>query len=186
MSTPATDLQRNNQGGGSVRVSSWVATILFLLFSVTIVAFPNTSGHFAPESSPQSGFLCTFNSFLSSSTITPGTPSVTVSGTDTCDPAQSYMWAALYSESCYSIKSYLTQVGYTYLWTHGPPSISYVRDFTLTDSSGQFTGNYPTSSLTPGDNCILLQVPCFWTIFYFLFLVPIPRGVKLLSTMILP
>jgi len=74
-----------------MKVSSWVATILFLLFTVTIAAFPNTSGYFAVESSPQSAsfHLSPFTVHYSTSTklITPTaivtvTPVVTVtSGT---------------------------------------------------------------------------------------------------------
>src|SRR5208282_4477995 len=82
----------------------------------------NTSAYFAPESSPQSGFLCTFTSTVSPSTITPGTPGVTVSGTDTCDPSGSYLYAALLpgnpklvdylSDPCDSIESAISKGTY--------------------------------------------------------------------------
>ena len=188
-----------------MRVSSWVATVLLLLSIVAMATNANTSAYFAPESSPQSGFLCSFTSTVSPSTIAAGTPSVTVSGTDTCNPTESSLWAALLpgnpklvdytSNPCDFIESTIMNggnnnegyVGYlwnymngTGLWkqeflncnssscwnprfTNHPPFIdafSVVQDFALTDSSGQFSGNYPTSSLTPGSYCILLQVPC--------------------------
>ncbi len=49
-----------------MKVRSWVAAILFLLFTVTMAATVNTSGHFAPESSPQFTFtaLPTFHSII--------------------------------------------------------------------------------------------------------------------------
>jgi len=50
-----------------MKVRSWVAAILFLLFTVTMAATVNTSGHFAPESSPQSfslTLLPTFHSII--------------------------------------------------------------------------------------------------------------------------
>ncbi|HKM77976.1 MAG TPA: zinc-ribbon domain-containing protein [Candidatus Bathyarchaeia archaeon] len=179
-----------------MRVSSWVATILLLLSIVAMATNANTSGYFAPESSPQSGFLCTFTSTLSPSTITYGTPSVTVSGTDTCNPPESYLWAALLpgnpklvdylSDPCDSIEAAINGGRYSpstnpsqfgsYLWEYSDfYGYSAVQNFALTDSSGQFSGNYPTSplapsifgwksgappSLKPGGYCIILQVPC--------------------------
>ena len=166
-----------------MRVSSWIATILLLLSIVAMATNTNTSGHFTPESSPQSGFLCTFTSTLSPSTITPGTPSVTVSGTDTCDPPESYLWATqplpgnpklvdYLSDPCDSIESSVNagrfspypnspSLNYASLWDYSAfYGNAFVKDFALTDNSGQFSGNYPTSSLKPGSYCIVLQVPC--------------------------
>ncbi|MFI5449358.1 MAG: zinc-ribbon domain-containing protein [Candidatus Bathyarchaeia archaeon] len=188
-----------------MKVSSCVATILLLLSIVAMATNANTSGYFAPESSPKSGFLCTFTSTVSPSTITPGTPSVTVSGTDTCDPSGSYLYAALLpgnpklvdylSDPCDSIESAINKGTYEiFPSANGPTNnawnyaeiwgitavsgYSSVENFALTDSSGQFSGNYPTSPpappypgsggnpssapplLKPGGYCILLQVPC--------------------------
>jgi len=217
-----------------VRVSSWLATILLLLSVVAVATSANISGYLAPESSPQSGFLCTFTSSVSPSTITPETASVTISGADTCDPTGSYLWAALIpgnpqfanyqsdpcdpikiavSEGLYSYNNMFTnandrtlnpnnnpdsQWNYAFLWYYfvglnpipgespsipdnsevppgysvgyggggwnNPPSggiaYSIFKNFAPTDSSGQFSGNYPTSSLKQGSYCIVLQVPC--------------------------
>ena len=67
-----------------MKVHSWIAAILFLLFTVTIAATANTSGHFAPESSPQISFtlLPTFHSI-----ILPTLPPATmISSTPTLPP----------------------------------------------------------------------------------------------------
>jgi hypothetical protein len=80
-------------------------------------------------------YACTFSSSLPSPTITQGTSSVTITGTDTCDATGSNIDANLYQGTC----------------PISGPLVSSAN--TATVSGGGFTFNYPTSSLNQGSYC---------------------------------
>jgi hypothetical protein len=88
---------------------------------------------------------CSFGSSLSSSTITEGTSSVTVSGTDTCDPPGTTMDVFLRS----------VPSGGTC------PGTTNISSSSTKTSNGAFSANVPTSSLPPGSYCVYSQSASF-------------------------
>lgn len=89
---------------------------------------------------PPSGGSC-ITASLSASTITEGTSSVTVSGTDTCpgDSAGTSVLVVLYTDGC-------------------PHSGSFVGNYwATTEGSGAFSTNIPTSSLGAGSYCVWVR-----------------------------
>jgi hypothetical protein len=88
---------------------------------------------------------CIFTGSLSSSSIVAGTPSVTVSGTDTCfRPGTTVdVFLDVYSAGCGG--AFVSQ-----------PFVS----STTTDASGRFSQTIPTSSHSPGSYCVMLASPC--------------------------
>ena len=92
---------------------------------------------------PSPAYACSRTSSLSSSTITVGTSSVSVTGTDTCNPypgSSADHSVVLRSGACPGVVPYI--------WTTN----------VATDSSGNFIQSIPTSSLSPGSYCVIVVI----------------------------
>ena len=125
-----------------------------LIWSASTNNDPNPSNNimstaFTVGTATQTTTSCTFTSALSPSTITQGTSSVMVSGTDTCDPPGTSIGSLIYSSPCPS--------------SGLPSGVAFINPGNLTDSStdssGHFSYSANTATLSPGSYCLIIQTP---------------------------